>query len=74
MKFTVDPVWPLPWVILAIAGLLALVLWTYPQRVRHLRAWDRRLNRRLVQHQLVTRLQRNIRFAPIKNPLEITLH
>jgi hypothetical protein len=43
MKFTIDPVWPLPWVLLAIAGLLGVVLWTYPQRVRHLKRWERRL-------------------------------
>jgi len=41
MKFTIDPVWPLPWVILAIAVLLGVVLWTYPQRVRHLKPWER---------------------------------
>jgi hypothetical protein len=28
-------------VILAIAGLLAVVLWTYPARVRHLKRWER---------------------------------
>lgn len=43
MKITFDPIWPLPWVILAIAGLLLLVLRTYPSRVRHLRARDRRV-------------------------------
>lgn len=41
MRFTVDPVWPLPLVILAIAGLFAVVLWTYPARVRHLKRWER---------------------------------
>ncbi|MFQ5734194.1 MAG: hypothetical protein ACE5KM_19835 [Planctomycetaceae bacterium] len=43
MDFTLEPIWPLPWVVLAILGLLAFVLLTYPQRVRHLRPWDRRL-------------------------------
>ena len=36
MSFHLDPIWSYPLVVLAIAGLLALVLVTYPPRVRHL--------------------------------------
>jgi len=44
MSFHLDPIWSYPLVVLAIAGLLALVLVTYPQRVRHLpTAWRRGL-------------------------------
>ena len=43
MQFLVDPVWSWPRVALASAVLLALVLWTYPRRVRHLSAGWRRL-------------------------------
>ena len=43
MELKLEPVWPLWVVIPTIAGLLALVLLTYPQRLRHLKPWDRRL-------------------------------
>ncbi len=44
MPFQFKPIWSYPLMILAIAGLLALVLWTYPPRVRHLpRLWRRGL-------------------------------
>lgn len=43
MNLSLEPIWPLPLVALAILALLGLVLLTYPQRVRHLRPWDRRL-------------------------------
>ena len=36
MSFHLDPIWSYPLVVLAIAGLLALVLVTYPPRVQHL--------------------------------------
>ena len=36
MSFHLDPIWSYPLVILAILGLVALVLVTYPPRVRHL--------------------------------------
>jgi len=43
MSFHFQPIWPLPWVLLVIAGLVALVLTTYPPRIRHLRPGVRRL-------------------------------
>lgn len=36
MSFHLDPIWSYPLVLVAIAGLVALVLLTYPQRVGHL--------------------------------------
>lgn len=43
MKLTFAPIWPWFWIVLTIAGLVALVLWTYPARVRHLNPGMRRL-------------------------------
>jgi hypothetical protein len=43
MKLIVEPIWSWPLVLLAIVGLLVLVLGTYPQQVRHLRTFPRRL-------------------------------
>ncbi len=44
MSFHLDPIWSYPLVILAIVGLVALVLLTYPERVRHLPLpWQRGL-------------------------------
>ncbi|MEZ6052899.1 MAG: glutamine amidotransferase [Planctomycetaceae bacterium] len=43
MEFIVDPVWPWSIVALVGVGLVAVVLLTYPPRVRHLAPWRRRL-------------------------------
>lgn len=43
MRVIVEPVWPWITVIAAVAGLVALVLLTYPSRVRHLPKGQRRL-------------------------------
>ena len=43
MKLIVEPIWPWPLVVLALLGLLVMVLATYPQRVRHLPVFHRRL-------------------------------
>ncbi len=43
MRVIVEPVWPWITVIAAVAGLVALVLLTYPSRVRHLPKLHRRL-------------------------------
>ncbi|MCH8830837.1 MAG: hypothetical protein IID45_14780, partial [Planctomycetes bacterium] len=43
MQLTIEPIWPLLRVVLAVAALVVLVLTTYPKRVRHLRPFDRRL-------------------------------
>ncbi len=44
MSFHLDPIWSYPLVLSAIAGMIALVLLTYPARVRHLPApWQRGL-------------------------------
>lgn len=43
MNLTIEPIWPLYRVLITIAALIVLVLITYPQRVRHLRPFDRRL-------------------------------
>jgi hypothetical protein len=43
MRVIVEPVWPWIAVIAAVGGLVALVLLTYPQRVRHLPKAQRRL-------------------------------
>ena len=44
MSFHLDPIWSYPLVLLAIVGLTALVLVTYPARVRHLpTGWQRGL-------------------------------
>jgi hypothetical protein len=42
MKFVFEPIWSWPIVILTVLGLLALVLATYPPRVRHLPGFSRR--------------------------------
>lgn len=36
MSLNFEPAWNWPWVALATCGMVALVLWTYPQRVRSL--------------------------------------
>lgn len=43
MEWIVEPVWPWPLVVLTGIGLVAVVLLTYPSRVRHLPAGRRRL-------------------------------
>ena len=43
MRLIVEPVWPWIAVIAAVGGLVALVLLTYPSRVRHLPKFHRRL-------------------------------
>lgn len=43
MKFAVSPIWSYPVVALVIIGLLALVVVTYPRRIRHLGPWTRRV-------------------------------
>jgi uncharacterized membrane protein len=43
VKLVIEPIWSWPLVLLAFAGLLAVVLLTYPQRVRHLPAGYRRV-------------------------------
>lgn len=43
MRVTVEPVWPWLAVVAAVVGLVALVLWTYPPRVRQLPKGQRRL-------------------------------
>lgn len=43
MKFLFDPIWSWPWVILAAAVTLAVVIPTYRQRIAHLPAGQRRL-------------------------------
>ncbi|MCA9077435.1 MAG: hypothetical protein KDA93_20580 [Planctomycetaceae bacterium] len=43
MELLVEPVWPWPIVALVGVGLIAVVLLTYPSRVRHLATWRRRL-------------------------------
>lgn len=42
-RFALDVVWSWPVVALVAAGLLGLVILTYPPRVRHLPTWTRRL-------------------------------
>lgn len=43
MELLVEPVWPWPIVAFVGVGLIAVVLLTYPPRVRHLATWRRRL-------------------------------
>src|SRR5437016_4696976 len=43
MNVIVEPIWPWAVVALVIAGLLALVITTYPARVRHLPKLTRRI-------------------------------
>jgi hypothetical protein len=43
VRVIVEPVWPWIAVIAAVAGLIALVLLTYPSRVRHLPKFHRRM-------------------------------
>ncbi len=43
MKLILEPIWSWPLVVLTILGLLAMVLATYPGRVRHLPVFPRRL-------------------------------
>jgi len=43
MKFVVSPIWSWPVITLVIIGLLAMVLLTYPRRIRHLGPATRRL-------------------------------
>lgn len=43
MKLVIDPIWSWPLVVIAVAALLAIVLLTYPPRIRHLPQSYRRL-------------------------------
>ena len=43
MKLVLDPIWSWPLVAVVIGGLLAMVLVTYPPRIRHLSPFYRRL-------------------------------
>ena len=43
MKLVLDPIWSWPLVAIVIGGLLAMVLVTYPPRIRHLPPFYRRL-------------------------------
>lgn len=43
MNFTLEPIWPVYRITVVIAALVALVVLTYPKRVRHLQPFDRRL-------------------------------
>ncbi len=53
MKFVVSPIWSYPVVALVISGLLAMVVVTYPRRIRHLGPWTRQL---LITLRLMTAL------------------